>query len=125
LTSTRELAIAAARAAASKNARDILILDVSELIVITDFFVIASGRSDRQVKTVAEEIERSVASLGVKPVRREGEREGTWVLLDFVDFVAHVFRDHEREYYGLERLWRDAPVISWETVGEPDRASER
>jgi ribosome-associated protein len=125
LTSSRELAIAAARAAASKNARDILVLDVSELIVITDYFVIASGGSDRQVKTVAEEIERSVAGLGVKPVRREGEREGRWVLLDFVDFVAHVFRDQEREYYGLERLWRDAPVISWEPADEPGRASER
>jgi ribosome-associated protein len=125
LTSSRELAIAAARAASSKNARDILILDVSELIVITDYFVIASGGSDRQVKTVAEEIERSVAALGVKPVRREGEREGQWVLLDFVDFVAHVFRDQEREYYGLERLWRDAPAVAWETGDEADRASER
>jgi ribosome-associated protein len=125
LTSSRELAIAAARAAAAKNARDILILDVSELIVITDYFVIASGGSDRQVKTVAEEIERSVATLGVKPVRREGEREGQWVLLDFVDFVAHVFRDEEREYYGLERLWRDAPVVAWETGDEAGRASER
>jgi ribosome-associated protein len=125
LTSSRELAIAAARAAASKNARDILILDVSELIVITDYFVIASGGSDRQVKTVAEEIERSVAAIGMKPVRREGEREGRWVLLDFVDFVAHVFRDQEREYYGLERLWRDAPIVPWEGDGEPGRASER
>jgi ribosome-associated protein len=125
LTSSRELAIAAARAAAAKNARDILILDVSELIVITDYFVIASGGSDRQVKTVAEEIERSVASLGLKPVRREGEREGYWVLLDFVDFVAHVFRDQEREYYGLERLWRDAPTVAWEPGDEAGRASER
>jgi ribosome-associated protein len=125
LTSSRELAVAAARAAASKNARDILILDVSELIVITDYFIIASGGSDRQVKTVAEEIERSVAGLGMKPVRREGEREGHWVLLDFVDFVAHVFRDQEREYYGLERLWRDAPTVAWEAGDEPGRASER
>ena len=125
MTSSRELAIAAARAASSKNARDILILDVSELIVITDYFVIASGASDRQVKTVAEEIQRSVAALGVKPVRREGEREGQWVLLDFVDFVAHVFRDQEREYYGLERLWRDAPAVAWEAGDEAGRASER
>ena len=125
MTSSRKLAIAAARAAASKNARDILILDVSELIVITDYFVIASGGSDRQVKTVAEEIQRSVAALGVKPVRREGEREGQWVLLDFVDFVAHVFRDEEREYYGLERLWRDAPEVAWETGDQAGRASER
>ena len=125
MTSSRELAIAAARAASSKNARDILILDVSELIVITDYFVIASGASDRQVKTVAEEIQRSVATLGVKPVRREGEREGQWVLLDFVDFVAHLFRDQEREYYGLERLWRDAPAVAWDEGDESGRASER
>jgi ribosome-associated protein len=125
LTSSRELAIAAARAAASKNARDILILDVSELIMITDYFVIASGRTDRQVRTIAEEIERAVATAGMKPVRREGEREGRWALLDFVDFVAHVFRDQEREYYGLERLWRDAPVVSWEDTGDSGRASER
>lgn len=124
MTASRELAIAAARAAASKNARDILILDVSQLIVITDYFVIASGGSDRHVRTVAEEIERALSGRGIKPVRREGEREGTWVLLDFVDFVAHVFREEERQYYGLERLWRDAPSVSWEPSGARDRASQ-
>jgi ribosome-associated protein len=124
LTGSRELAIAAARAAASKNARDILILDVGKLIVITDYFVIASGATDRQVKTVAEEIQRELREKGIKPVRREGEREGRWVLLDFVDFVAHVFRDEEREYYGLERLWRDAPGVAWEPPGDRDQASE-
>jgi ribosome-associated protein len=124
LTATRELAIAAARAAASKNARDILILDVAKLIVITDYFVIASGATDRQVKAVAEEIQQSLREKGIKPVRREGEREGRWVLLDFVDFVAHVFRDEEREYYGLERLWADAPAVAWEPSGSRGRASE-
>jgi ribosome-associated protein len=124
LTASRELAIAAARAAASKNARDILILDVGKLIVITDYFVIASGATDRQVKTVAEEIRRALAEMEVKPVRREGEREGRWVLLDFVDFVAHVFRDEERQYYGLERLWGDAREVAWELPGASDRASE-
>jgi ribosome-associated protein len=124
LTASRELAIAAARAAASKNARDILILDVGKLIVITDYFVIASGATDRQVKTVAEEIRRALAEMEVKPVRREGEREGRWVLLDFVDFVAHVFRDEERQYYGLERLWGDAQEVAWEPPEASDRASE-
>ena len=114
MTETGELVVAAARAAASKNARDVVIMDMRELLVITDAFVIASGTSDRQVKTIAEEIERAVKDLGVKPVRREGEREGRWILLDFVDFVAHVFLHEEREYYDLERLWADAPRIPWQ-----------
>jgi ribosome-associated protein len=119
VTDSRELAIAAARAAASKKAADVVIMDMRELLVITDAFVIASGGSDRQVKTIAEAMEDAVRDLGVKPVRREGEREGRWILLDFVDFVAHVFVHEEREYYDLERLWADAPRIGW----EPDEAA--
>ena len=114
MTGSRDLAVAAARAAADKKARDIVVLDVRDLIVITDYFVIATGASDRQVRTVADAIEEALRPLGRKPVRREGVREGQWVLLDFVDFVAHVFHDEEREYYGLERLWQDAPTVSWE-----------
>jgi ribosome-associated protein len=114
VTGSRELATIAARAAASKKARDILVLDVRDLIVITDYFVICSGTSDRQVRTVAQEIEQAVRGQGLKPVRREGEREGRWVLLDFVDFVAHVFTDDQRDYYELERLWSDAPTVEWE-----------
>jgi len=82
-----------------------------DLLVITDYFVIASGGSDRHVKTLAEEIERALKDLGQKPVRREGEQAGRWVLLDYVDFVAHVFTDEDRRYYDLERLWGDAPVV--------------
>jgi ribosome-associated protein len=114
VTGSREAAVAAARAAASKQAHDVVVLDVRDLIVITDYFVIASGTSDRQVRTIADEIEREVKGRGLRPVRREGQREGRWVLLDFVDFVAHVFDDRDREYYGLERLWSDAPSIGWE-----------
>jgi ribosome-associated protein len=114
VTGSRDLAVAAARAAAGKQASQIVILDVRELIGITDYFVIASGTTDRQVRTVAEEVERAIKAQGVKPVRREGEREGRWVLLDFVDFVAHVFRAEERGYYDLERLWSDAPRVEWE-----------
>jgi ribosome-associated protein len=114
VTESRRAAVAAARAAASKQGRDVLVLDVRELIVITDYFVIASGSSDRQVRAVAEEIERAVKAQGLRPVRREGQREGRWVLLDFVDFVAHVFQYQDREYYGLERLWADAPPVEWE-----------
>jgi ribosome-associated protein len=111
---SKEVAVAAARAAAAKQGADIAILDVHELIVITDFFVIASGSSDRQVKTIVDEVEKAVREHGVRPVRREGETENRWVLLDYVDVVVHVFADEEREYYDLERLWRDAPRVRWQ-----------
>jgi ribosome-associated protein len=114
VSEAHDLAVAAARAAAAKQAKGIVILDVRNLIGITDYFVIASGSSDRQVRAVAEEIERDLKGRGLRPVRREGEREGRWVLLDFVDFVAHVFRDEERTYYDLERLWADAPTVDWD-----------
>ncbi len=114
---SREVAVAAARAAAAKQAADIAILDVHELIVITDYFVIASGSSDRQVKTIVEEVERVLRDRGERPVRREGEGEHRWVLLDYVDVVVHVFAEEERDYYDLERLWRDAPRVPWEESG--------
>jgi ribosome-associated protein len=110
---SREVAVTAARAAAAKQATHVTILDVQGLIVITDYFVIASGQTDRQVKTIVEEVEKSVRDLGEKPVRREGEADSRWVLLDYVDVVVHVFAKEEREYYDLERLWRDAPRIRW------------
>ena len=88
------------------------VLDVSEPLVITDYFVICSGSNERQVRAIAEEVERACRALGVRPLRREGEREARWILLDFVDFVVHVFLHAEREFYDLERLWRDAPVVA-------------
>ena len=109
----REIAVTAARAAAAKQAADVTILDVHGLIVITDYFVIASGETDRQVKTILEEVERAVRDLGEKPVRREGDADSGWVLLDYIDVVVHVFAQQEREYYDLERLWRDAPRLGW------------
>jgi ribosome-associated protein len=114
---SREAAVAAARAAAAKQAEHIAILDVHGLIVITDYFVICSGASERQVKTIVEEVERTLRELDRKPVRREGETEGRWVLLDYVDLVVHVFIEEEREYYDLERLWGDAPRSAWEDEG--------
>lgn len=102
----------AARAASDKLASDILILDVQALIAITDYFVICSGRNERQVQTIVEEIERRLAAEGARPYRREGVHQGRWVLLDYLDFVVHVFHAEEREFYELERLWRDAPVIA-------------
>jgi ribosome-associated protein len=117
---SRELAVAAARAAATKQASGVVILDVRELIVITDHFVIASGSTERQVKTIVEEVQKALRTRGVRPVRTEGEVEARWVLLDYVDVVVHVFAEEERDYYDLERLWRDAPRVAWE---EPDAAS--
>jgi ribosome-associated protein len=106
-----ELVTAAAKAAADKKARDVMVLDVHDLLGITDYFLICSGMSDRQVRTIAEEIEKRLKEYGSRPLRREGERQGRWVLLDFEDFVVHVFGEEDREYYGLERLWKDAPRV--------------
>jgi len=114
---SREIAAAAARAAADKQAEDVVVLDVHDLIVITDLFVICTGTSDRHVKTVVEEVEKALRGLGQKPVRREGEQEARWVLLDYVDVVVHVFAEEERDYYDLERLWRDAPRLVWDGEG--------
>jgi ribosome-associated protein len=110
----QDLALAAARAAADKQGQRIVVLDMRELIVITDYFVIASAGTDRHAKTIMEEVERSLRSSGVKPVRREGETEGIWILLDYLDIVVHVFREEERELYNLERLWGDAPTVEWD-----------
>ena len=105
-------------------------LGVSELIVITDYFVIASGGTERHVRTIADAVERALAERKVKPLRREGLEQGRWVLLDFVDIVVHVFTGEERGYYELERLWKDAPKVRWEesapsrtrrTPAAPDR----
>jgi ribosome-associated protein len=113
LPSGRQIAVAAARAAAEKQAEDIVILDVGSIIVITDFFVICSAGSQRQIRTVIDAVEEAVRDLGAKPVRREGEAEAGWWLLDYVDVVVHVFGGEERAYYDLERLWSDASKVSW------------
>jgi len=114
LPPSREVAIAAARAAAEKQATDIVVLDVHDIIVITDFFVICSAGTNRQVRSVIDAVEFSLKDLGVKPMRREGEQESGWWLLDYVDVVLHVFGDEEREYYDLERLWKDADRVAWD-----------
>jgi len=110
----RDMAITAARAAATKQATDIVVLDVHEVIVITDVFVICTASTQRQVKSVIEALEDALRDLGEKPVRREGEPEGGWWLLDYIDLVVHVFGEEEREYYDLERLWKDAPKVDWQ-----------
>lgn len=107
----REMATVAAHAAADKKATDVVVLDVSEQLVITDAFVIASAPNERQVGAIVDGVEEKLRLAGHKPVRREGAREGRWVLLDYVDVVVHVQHDEERSFYGLERLWKDCPRI--------------
>jgi ribosome-associated protein len=115
-----ELATAAASAASDKLATDIAVLDVSQPLVITDVFVIVSAANDRQVRAVVDAIEERLRELGAKPLRREGHQEGRWVLLDFGDIVVHVQHAEEREFYRLERLWKDCPQIAFD---EPAAAS--
>ena len=106
-----ELATIAAEAASEKLAENIVAIDVSETLVITDIFLLCSASNDRQVKAIVDGIEEALDKIDVDPVRREGEREGRWVLLDYIDLVVHVQHAEEREYYSLERLWRDCPPI--------------
>ncbi|MFB9730681.1 MULTISPECIES: ribosome silencing factor [Ornithinimicrobium] len=106
-----ELAQAAAAAAQDKLARDVVGLDVSGQLALTDVFVIASAPSERQVGAVVDAVEDRLKELGAKPLRREGQREGRWVLLDFGDIVVHVMHSEDREFYDLERLWKDCPTV--------------
>jgi ribosome-associated protein len=106
-----ELAGIAAEAAADKLAADIIAYDVSEQLVITDVFLLCSAANDRQIRAVVDEIEEKLRQAGARPVRREGEREGRWVLLDYLDIVIHVQHAEERVYYALERLWKDCPRV--------------
>lgn len=108
---SHEYAILAAEAAADKKALDIVAIDVADLLVVTDVFVIATGNTDRQVKTIAEEIETRLKAAGLPAIGREGEQEGKWILIDFADVVAHVFQPAEREFYRLEKLWSTAPRL--------------
>ena len=106
-----QLAIAAALAASEKLAEDIIAIDVSEHVVITDVFLMCSAANDRQVAGVVDAIEEALLKLGSKPLRREGEQENHWVLLDYGDIVIHVQLAEERIHYAIERLWKDCPLI--------------
>jgi ribosome-associated protein len=107
-----ELLTAAAEAAHDKKAENVLAFDVSEQLAITDAFLVASASNDRQVRAIVDAIEDKLREdFDAKPVRREGAREGRWVLLDYLEIVVHVQHDEERNFYSLERLWRDCPII--------------
>jgi ribosome-associated protein len=111
----RELAVTAAQAAADKKAQDIVLIDVADQLYITDAFVIASASNERQVASIVDAVEEALLNLPekAKPVRREGERQGRWVLLDYIDVVIHIQHTEEREFYALDRLWKDCPTIEF------------
>ena len=126
-----DLALTAAHAVADLKAQDISVIDVGDQLYITDAFVIASASNERQVVAVVDAIEEALVNLPekAKPVRREGERQGRWVLLDYVDIVVHVQHTEEREFYALDRLWKDCPTIPFNDrdlepaeTGEPGAA---
>ena len=114
----RETAQLAAQAAADKLATSITAIDVSDQLAITDTFVIASAESERQVNAIVDAVEEALLPLGAKPQRREGRASGRWVLIDFGDIVLQAFHEEDREFYDLERLWQDCPVIELE-LDEP------
>lgn len=117
-TISQAIATAAAEAARDKQAADVVVLDVATLLTITDYFVICSVSSAPQLKAVTEAVEERIRlGLDRRPVRREGDAEGGWLLLDYIDVVVHVFGQEERDYYDLERLWSDAPRPAWAAEG--------
>lgn len=109
--SPQEVVSIAVQAAEDKKAWDVTVLDIREVSIIADYFVICSGRSSTHVQAVAGNIQEKLAEKGLPALRREGFREGGWVLLDYGDVVVHVFREAERQFYNLERLWGDARVV--------------
>ena len=122
-----QLAAAAARAADAKLGRDTVVIEVGDVLAITDFFVITSGANDRQVRTIVEEVERQVVAdafgPAAKPRRIEGLDALRWVLMDYGSFVVHVFDEETRQFYDLERLWRDMPRLEWRTLDACGRSS--
>ena len=128
MTATTEaiaLAHIAAQAAADKLATDIVLIDVSDRLAITDVFVVATGSNERQVEAIVDEVEEKLRIAGVKPIRREGHRDGRWVLLDYGEIVVHVQHAEERTFYGLERLWKDCPFIPFTDAAGEAHAAER
>ncbi|MGD7002080.1 ribosome silencing factor [Corynebacterium halotolerans] len=118
------LATVAAKAADEFQAENIIVLDVSDVMAISDIFVIASADNERQVRAIVEEVEDKLTEAGAEPLRREGNRENRWVLLDYGMLVVHIQRDTEREFYGLDRLYRDCPALPVEGIPEPTRPGE-
>jgi len=122
----RAIALTAAQAAADKLGRDIVLLDVSDEVVITDIFMVVSAPNERQVQAIVDAVEEQLRKVhDVKPVRREGVRGSRWVLLDYADLVVHVQHTEEREYYALDSLWKDCPAIEFVDKTGPDAAAAK
>lgn len=118
--SSIDIARTAARAASDKLADDIVAIDVSERLAITDVFLIASASNERQVNAIVDGVEEELAKSGLKPVRREGRSEGRWVLLDYATVVVHVQHEEDRVFYALERLWKDCPAVDLQLPEAPE-----
>jgi ribosome-associated protein len=110
---SKEIVEIAAKAAADKQAADIVVIDISKILVITDYFLIVSGQTNRQVQTIADNIADKLRELKVRKVGIEGDKQGTWILMDYGSVIIHIFTEEQREYYQLERLWADAPSRKW------------
>src|ERR1700744_1754947 len=126
MTATQEaldMATGAANAAASKLA--VIVIDVSGQLFITDCFVIASASNERQVNAIVDEVEEKMRQAGYKPARREGAREGRWTLLDYLDIVVHIQHQDERNFYALDRLWRDCPIVAVDLSDKPENSASR
>jgi len=111
---TRDMAVTAARAAADMFGKDVLILDLREAVSYTDYFVIASGETERQTRRIAEEVIEKMNDAGFRPRSRRLDEGTAWISLDYIDIVVHIFTDEARDYYRLESLWRGAPQERWE-----------
>jgi ribosome-associated protein len=128
MTATEEaisLARIAAQAAADKLATDIVLIDVSDRLAITDVFVVATGNNERQVEAIVDSVEEKARLAEHKPIRREGHRDGRWVLLDYGDVVVHVQHSEERVFYALERLWKDCPFLPFTDAAAEAHAAQR
>ena len=118
-----ELTRVAAQAAADKLGTNIVAFDVSEHLAITDVFLVVSANNERQVSAIVDGVEEALLRRGIKPARREGDREARWVLLDYLDIVVHVQHSEERALYSLERLWKDAPAVPLDIDQVPEQES--
>ncbi|WKD57198.1 Ribosomal silencing factor RsfS [Corynebacterium capitovis DSM 44611] len=123
LQTSRDQAAIAARAADEKLGRNIGVIDVSDVLGITDLFVVVSADNERQVRAITEEVEAEMTNAGLEPKRREGNRELRWVLLDYGSIVVHIQRDAERDFYGLDRLYADCPVVEIDGLEPYERPS--
>ena len=118
------MAATAAHAAQDKLASNIAAIDVSDVLAITEVFVLASADNERQVGSIVDEVEDQMTAQGFEPQRREGNRENRWVLLDYGNIVVHVQRNDQREFYGLDRLYHDCPALEIEGIEAPERPGE-